>query len=243
MAVGLDTGSHWSCVKQDTFFPADLQGCSLRNKEYIVGTVIFTGHETEVMMNSMNVHSKRSTLERKLDKVIATHFGVLLSLCLIRAIGSAVFVNNKYHYLMLWVNGDSQQFNPSNRFVPYVDDPWNIGLQVTDMGSLSNMTVQSDKYGLRVAINAIGDKANDLILDMYKSVVSTFESWKCNQVCLLLASNLCQITMEIDGCRLIASSGAYKVLVESVLSKVMEELENRITSQVELVKLLSNVVS
>ncbi|CAI9294369.1 unnamed protein product [Lactuca saligna] len=217
----------------------------------------------------MNVHSKRSTLERKLDKVIATHFGVLLSLCLIRAIGSAVFVNNKYHYLMLWVNGDSQQFNPSNRFVvfilsifalitlylpnipislyvsiePYVDEPWNIGLQVTDMGSLSNMTVQSDKYGLRVAINAIGDKANDLILDMYKSVVSTFESWKCNQVCLLLASNLCQITMEIDGCRLIASSGAYKTLVESVLSKVMEELENRITSQVELVKLLSYVVS
>ncbi|CAI9299873.1 unnamed protein product [Lactuca saligna] len=33
-----------------------------------------------------------------------------------------------------------------------------------------------------VAISAIGDKANDLILDMYKSVVSTFESWKCNQV-------------------------------------------------------------
>ncbi|CAI9285474.1 unnamed protein product [Lactuca saligna] len=52
---------------------------------------------------------------------------------------------------------------------------------------------------------------------------------------LLLASNLCQITMDIDGCRLIASSGAYKALVESVLSKVMEELENRITSQVELV--------
>ena len=32
-------------------------------------------------------------------------------------------------------------------------------------------------------------------------------------------------------------------LVESVLSKVMEEFENRITSQVELVKLLSYVVS
>ncbi|KAL7593708.1 protein LONG AFTER FAR-RED 3 [Lactuca sativa] len=55
---------------------------------------------------------------------------------------------------------------------PYADEPWNIGLQVTDMESLSNMTVQSDKYGLQVAIHAIGDKANDLILDMYKSVVS-----------------------------------------------------------------------
>ncbi|CAH1427724.1 unnamed protein product [Lactuca virosa] len=65
---------------------------------------------------------------------------------------------------------------------PYVDEPWNIGLQVTDMESLSNMTVQSDKYGLQVAINAIGDKANDLILDRYKSIVSTFESWKCSPV-------------------------------------------------------------
>ena len=30
---------------------------------------------------------------------------------------SAVFVSNKYHYLELWINGDSQQFNPNNRFV------------------------------------------------------------------------------------------------------------------------------
>ncbi|KAJ9554377.1 hypothetical protein OSB04_018422 [Centaurea solstitialis] len=97
-----------------------LRGCSLRNTEYIVGTVIFTGHETKVMMNAMNVPSKRSTLERKLDKVIATLFGVLLSMCLIGAIGSAAFVNNKYYYMELWINGDSQQFNPSNRFVVFV---------------------------------------------------------------------------------------------------------------------------
>ncbi|KAI3816838.1 hypothetical protein L1987_16543 [Smallanthus sonchifolius] len=94
-----------------------LQGCSLRNTEYVVGAVIFTGHESKVMMNAMNVPSKRSTLERKLDKVIATLFGVLLSMCLIGAIGSAVFVKDKYHYLELWINGDSQQFNPRNRFV------------------------------------------------------------------------------------------------------------------------------
>ncbi|GJV53791.1 phospholipid-transporting ATPase 3-like protein [Tanacetum coccineum] len=96
------------------------QGCSLRNTEYIVGAVVFTGHETKVMMNAMNVPSKRSTLERKLDKVIATLFGVLLSMCLIGAIGSAVFVSNKYHYLELWINGDSQQFNPRNRFVVFI---------------------------------------------------------------------------------------------------------------------------
>ncbi|KAJ0927365.1 putative metal-dependent hydrolase, composite domain superfamily, amidohydrolase 3 [Helianthus annuus] len=56
---------------------------------------------------------------------------------------------------------------------PYADEPWNLGLQVTDVESLYNMTLQSDKSGLQVAIHAIGDKANDLVLDMYKSVAST----------------------------------------------------------------------
>ncbi|XP_052191061.1 protein LONG AFTER FAR-RED 3 isoform X2 [Diospyros lotus] len=56
---------------------------------------------------------------------------------------------------------------------PYVDDPTNYGLQVTDIESLFNITAASDKSGLQVAIHAIGDRANDLVLDMYKSVVST----------------------------------------------------------------------
>ncbi|XP_073109854.1 phospholipid-transporting ATPase 3 isoform X1 [Elaeis guineensis] len=93
-----------------------LRGCSLRNTEYIVGAVIFTGHETKVMMNSMNVPSKRSTLERKLDKLILALFGCLFSMCLIGAIGSGVFINRKYYYLGFF--GDVEpQFNPDNRFV------------------------------------------------------------------------------------------------------------------------------
>jgi phospholipid-transporting ATPase len=64
-----------------------LRGCSLRNTEYIVGAVVFTGHETKVMMNAMNAPSKRSTLEKKLDKLIITIFCVLVTMCLIGAIG------------------------------------------------------------------------------------------------------------------------------------------------------------
>ncbi|XP_023761317.1 phospholipid-transporting ATPase 3 [Lactuca sativa] len=97
-----------------------LRGCSLRNTEYIVGVVVFTGHETKVMMNTMNVPSKRSTLEKKLDKVIATLFGVLLTLCIIGAIGSALFVDVRYYYLQLQVNVESEQFNPGNRLVVFV---------------------------------------------------------------------------------------------------------------------------
>ncbi|KAK8612113.1 hypothetical protein V6N13_092232 [Hibiscus sabdariffa] len=55
---------------------------------------------------------------------------------------------------------------------PYFDDPDNFGLQVVESESLLNMTMASDVSGLQVAIHAIGDRANDLILDMYESVVS-----------------------------------------------------------------------
>ncbi|TKY58773.1 Phospholipid-transporting ATPase 3 [Spatholobus suberectus] len=95
-----------------------LRGCSLRNTEYIVGVVIFTGHETKVMMNTMNVPSKRSTLERKLDKLILTLFATLFMMCFIGAIGSAIFVNKKYFYLHLDSSEEgSAQFNPKNRFL------------------------------------------------------------------------------------------------------------------------------
>ncbi|KAE8648731.1 phospholipid-transporting ATPase 3 isoform X1 [Cucumis sativus] len=93
-----------------------LRGCSLRNTEYIVGAVIFTGHETKVMMNAMNVPSKRSTLEKKLDKLILTLFATLFVMCLIGAIGSGVFVNEEYYYLALDKGGENQ-FNPRNRFL------------------------------------------------------------------------------------------------------------------------------
>ncbi|KAJ1295753.1 hypothetical protein BS78_01G247000 [Paspalum vaginatum] len=93
-----------------------LRGCSLRNTEYIVGAVIFTGHETKVMMNSMNVPSKRSTLEKKLDKLILALFATLFTMCVIGAIGSGVFINEKYFYLGLRGHVEDQ-FNPNNRFV------------------------------------------------------------------------------------------------------------------------------
>ncbi|KAK4598306.1 hypothetical protein RGQ29_015681 [Quercus rubra] len=93
-----------------------LRGCSLRNTEYIVGAVVFTGHETKVMMNANDVPSKRSTLERKLDKLILMLFGVLFTMCLIGAIGSGIFIDRKYYYLSLSKSVDDQ-FNPGNRLL------------------------------------------------------------------------------------------------------------------------------
>lgn len=65
-----------------------LRDSKLRNTEYIYGAVIFTGHDTKVIQNSTDPPSKRSKIEKKMDKVIYLLFGVLF---LMAFIGSVYF--------------------------------------------------------------------------------------------------------------------------------------------------------
>lgn len=65
-----------------------LRDSKLRNTDYIYGAVIFTGHDTKVMQNSMDPPSKRSRIERKMDRIIYLLFGALVS---IATVGSVVF--------------------------------------------------------------------------------------------------------------------------------------------------------
>lgn len=47
-----------------------LRGSSLRNTEYIYGIVVFTGHETKIMKNSVRSRAKFSKLERSTNTYI-----------------------------------------------------------------------------------------------------------------------------------------------------------------------------
>eukprot|EP00899_Mesostigma_viride_P000711 jgi/Mesvir1/10640/Mv13736-RA.1 len=78
-----------------------LRGCSLRNTDFILGAVIFSGHETKVMKNSMAAPSKRSTLEKKMDILVYLLFIVLAAMCLVGALGTGIFIDFKYWYLGL----------------------------------------------------------------------------------------------------------------------------------------------
>jgi magnesium-transporting ATPase (P-type) len=46
------------------------RGSSLRNTEWILGTPIYAGHDTKVMMNSSNSRYKRSDIEVRTNKLI-----------------------------------------------------------------------------------------------------------------------------------------------------------------------------
>ncbi|PKA56740.1 Putative phospholipid-transporting ATPase 9 [Apostasia shenzhenica] len=65
-----------------------LRDSKLRNTDYVYGAVIFTGHDTKVMQNATDPPSKRSKIERKMDKLI---YLLLFTLVLIAGIGSVFF--------------------------------------------------------------------------------------------------------------------------------------------------------
>ena len=59
-------------------------------------------------------------------------------------------------------------------FEPYTDNPKTSGLLAPDMfpdGEMENRIFQADREGLQLAVHAIGDKANHIILDIFERVI------------------------------------------------------------------------
>ncbi|HEU5050182.1 MAG TPA: amidohydrolase [Gemmatimonadales bacterium] len=57
-------------------------------------------------------------------------------------------------------------------FEPYADDPSTFGLMVTPEDSLRRWIGAADSAGLQVAVHAIGERANALLLDIFDSVAT-----------------------------------------------------------------------
>lgn len=56
-------------------------------------------------------------------------------------------------------------------YQPYLDAPTSTGLQVTDTNDLRKWVISADSSGLQVAVHAIGDHANDFILNVFEEAV------------------------------------------------------------------------
>ncbi|KAB5573379.1 hypothetical protein DKX38_000573 [Salix brachista] len=91
-----------------------LRDSKLRNT-YVYGAVIFSGHDTKVVRNSTMSPSKRSRLEKKMDKVIYLLFSMLLLISLVTSIGSSMVIKSdmsQWWYLSL--EDSDPLFDPSN---------------------------------------------------------------------------------------------------------------------------------
>ncbi|EXJ83729.1 phospholipid-translocating ATPase [Capronia coronata CBS 617.96] len=67
-----------------------LRGCNLKNTEWILGIVVFTGRETKIMLNSGMTSSKRARLARELNWNVIYNFIVLFFMCLVAGIVQGV---------------------------------------------------------------------------------------------------------------------------------------------------------
>ena len=63
-----------------------LRGCTLRNTEWILGVVVFTGEETKIMMNSGITPSKRAQIAKDLNWNVMYNFALLFIMCLTAAL-------------------------------------------------------------------------------------------------------------------------------------------------------------
>ncbi|GLC46227.1 hypothetical protein PLESTM_001842700 [Pleodorina starrii] len=92
-----------------------LRGCNLRNTAKVVGAVIYAGHETKIFKNAAPAPSKRSHVERIVDKIILFMFFLLFSFCITGATYFSVWTkdhSSKHWYL---APGDvSDQYNPAS---------------------------------------------------------------------------------------------------------------------------------
>ncbi|GJC82899.1 phospholipid-transporting ATPase DNF1 [Colletotrichum liriopes] len=67
-----------------------LRGCNLRNTEWALGVVAFTGHDTKIMINSGITPSKRARIAREMNSNVIYNFGFLFIICVLSAIINGV---------------------------------------------------------------------------------------------------------------------------------------------------------
>ena len=68
-----------------------LRGSSLRNTQWIYGVVVFTGHETKIMRNSVRSQVKFSKLEKATSKYIIVIVLMQLSMGLLAALLNSIW--------------------------------------------------------------------------------------------------------------------------------------------------------
>nr|GEZ31773.1 probable phospholipid-transporting ATPase 4 [Tanacetum cinerariifolium] len=101
-------------------FPLDpsqilLRDSKLRNTGHVYGVVIFSGHDSKVMQNATKSPSKRSTIEKQMDKIIYVLFTLLVLISLISSTGFAIKTKTQMpSWWYLQAPDDEGLYDPGN---------------------------------------------------------------------------------------------------------------------------------
>uniref|UniRef100_A0A674JFM8 Phospholipid-transporting ATPase n=1 Tax=Terrapene triunguis TaxID=2587831 RepID=A0A674JFM8_9SAUR len=77
-----------------------LRGAQLRNTQWVLGIVVYTGHDTKLMQNSTKAPLKRSNVEKVTNMQILVLFCILLVMALVSSVGALLW--NRTHGEVIW---------------------------------------------------------------------------------------------------------------------------------------------
>ncbi|KAJ7179181.1 phospholipid-translocating ATPase [Mycena filopes] len=106
-------------VMGDDTFPVDLsmtllRGTVLRNTQWVIGVVLYTGLDTKIVMNSGGAPSKRSRVERQMDPQVLINLLILFLMAVACGIGDSVLEHQYEPHSAPWLYGDDRSDdNPS----------------------------------------------------------------------------------------------------------------------------------
>ena len=86
-------------LNQKQFLP---RGARLKNSQWIIGVVIYTGFDTKVMRNSENSKIKQSKIEKKTNKYLLGILLFELICCITSAIGYVIWTSNNLDHWYIW---------------------------------------------------------------------------------------------------------------------------------------------
>ncbi|CAI9280976.1 unnamed protein product [Lactuca saligna] len=92
-----------------------LRDSKLRNTSHVYGVVIFSGHDSKVMQNATKSPSKRSTIEKQMDKIIYVLFTLLVLISLISSVGFAIKTSKQTPFWYL-PHDEKRLYDPTRPF-------------------------------------------------------------------------------------------------------------------------------
>uniref|UniRef100_A0A8D2JHA8 Phospholipid-transporting ATPase n=1 Tax=Varanus komodoensis TaxID=61221 RepID=A0A8D2JHA8_VARKO len=83
-----------------------LRGAQIRNTQWVLGIVVYTGHDTKLMQNSTKAPLKRSNVEKVTNVQILILFCILLVMALVSSVGALLW--NRTHGKVIWYFGSNE---------------------------------------------------------------------------------------------------------------------------------------
>ncbi|EJU00708.1 phospholipid-translocating P-type ATPase [Dacryopinax primogenitus] len=91
-----------------------LRGTVLRNTEWVIGVVLYTGFDTKIMLNSGGTPSKRSKVERQMNPQVIVNLALLAIISVVCAIADSAIEKQKQPMGAYWLYDDNRSGdNPS----------------------------------------------------------------------------------------------------------------------------------